>query len=231
MDDAYTWLEDFFKNRVPDRSLVLSSLLPSVFDRYFIIEQNYGIIDDFPFDEYPEDKEQIASLNKRHDIERQFGLFLNYDNEDLYRPVSIRELASIFNVKYSKDTVSEIKPTPGVACLPGKSRAIFERLVTLLVDGECRLYIQDAHRYPTSVKYAQKNTILSGDDYMSFVDEMGLDYCSYLFPVDRQWCLVSFEDVDNPVLTCNDKIAAQLPGIEGLEYFEIDLGTKLSLAL
>ena len=100
-----------------------------------------------------------------------------------------------------------------------------------LVDDECNLYIQDAYRYPASVKYAQKNTICDSDDYMSFVDEMGLDYCNYLFPVNRQWCLMSFEDVDNPILACDNRIAAQLPDIENLEYFEISKNINLSLAL
>lgn len=220
--DEYNWLESF-RSEPSKGSIAVKSIVPSVFNRYFIIGGCYGIIDEFPFDDYPDDTDSIENLNKRHNIERRFNLFLNYESEELYRPVSIKGLAQIFGVEYSRHTLEHIKGTPGVSSLYNRSLQNLYRLVATLIAQPCHLYIEDIYRSGKDIYkgFSLKNRINSADEYMHFIKEVGTDYCSYLFPAGHGWCLISYEDVENLILACDEGTACILPGIEGLEVFEV----------
>lgn len=224
----FDWLENF-TTVLSNGALAVSNIVPTVFDRYFIVENNYGIIDEFPFDDYPEHTQSIENLNKRHNIERQYGLFLNNDTEHLYRPLSIKDIAARFDVPYSRDSINTIKQTPGIRCLGIASRQNLIKLVELLVTTECYLFIRDINRYGLQEGngYSQKNIIGNSSEYLNFVNTVGLDYCSYLFPKVNTWCLSTYEDVDNLILSCNDETADVLTSVGDLEYFEVHPETVL----
>ncbi len=117
--ETYNWLTDFLAVRKRTSPLSLRFIIPGVFKRYFLLHHNYGIIDNFPFDEYPEDKSNAEDLNKRHEIEHQYDLFLrnNRHSESLYRPISLKELAVRFQTEYGVDLIEHIKNTPGISSL------------------------------------------------------------------------------------------------------------------
>ena len=90
-------------------------IIPRVFERYFLIHENYGIIDEFPFND-SETNTTIEDLDKRHELERHYELLLrdSRDRESLYRPITLRELATRFHTDYSADMLKNIKDTPGI---------------------------------------------------------------------------------------------------------------------
>lgn len=224
MQDAYNWLKQSFKTKFLDGNFVLSSIVPLVFDRYFIIEHNYGIIDDFPFDAYPDDTQDIDNLNKRHNIERQFGLFLNYNRAHLYRPISIKAIAERFGVPYSKDTLSLIKHTAGIEYLHERSMEHLLQLLQTLISAQCYLYIHDIEGYYP--QFDEKNVIDSAEQGFQFINEIRDSY-GYLFSYDRSWCIIVNEKMQHFVLACNNSVIPKLAAIEGLEYFEIYPDTAL----
>lgn len=226
--DGYNWLESF-KPEPANSIVAVKTILPPVFDRYFIVENAYGIIDDFPFDEYPLDTDSLESLNERHNIERSFNLFLNYDSEELYRPISVKELAQRFGVEYSRHTLEHIRTTPGISILYNRSLDVLSLLVKHLIKAPCYLYVEDIYRYGIEPYkgYALKNDIPNADYYMRYVNEVGTDFCSYLFPPSHNWCLVSYEDVNNLILACNIDIEDDVKGIGNLELFEVFPDTEL----
>jgi len=220
--DEYNWLENY-KPQPVNGALAVETVFPPVFERYFVVEHAYGIIDDFPFDDYPEDTDSIDNLNKRHNIERAFNLFLNYESEPLYRPISIKELAKKFGVEYSRRTLELIRPTAGISVLYHRSLDILLRLVNHLLTAPSYLYIEDVYRYGMeSYKgFTLKNEIPDAEHYMHFIKEAGTDFCSYLFPRGHNWCLASHEDVDKLTLACNNDIAEAVLTVEELEFFEV----------
>lgn len=226
--DGYNWLESF-KPEPANSILAVNTVLPPVFERYFVVGNAYGIIDNFPFDEYPLDTDSLESLNKRHNIERSFNLFLNYESEELYRQVSIKELAQRFGVEYSMHTLEYISATPGISILYNRSLDVLSRLVSTLVTSPCYLYVEDIDRYGIEPYkgFAFKNDIPNADYYLRFVKEVGTDFCSYLFPRGHNWCLASYEDVDKLILACNFDIEFVVKGIENLEAFEVFPDTVL----
>jgi hypothetical protein len=205
-------------------------IIPVIFDCYFIIHKNYGIIDEFPFDEYPENNTDLGDLNKRHEIERYFELFLrdSKDRESLYRPLSLKELAVRFNTEYHVDMFEKIKDTPGIWPLRKKT---FEKIASLLFrikkqDPLC-FYINDYYRFNFDVHHSEdKQTMEKSEleyipDYIEFQWKSNFDSCSYLFPKDHLWCLATFEDLSDFIFACDDKTAEELSNVEGLEYFKI----------
>lgn len=233
MPDAYAWLSGFLEARQRlSTPFVVSDFLPPAFDRYFFIEWCYGIIDDFPFEAYPDDVADIDNLNRRHELERQFGLFLKDDTEHLYRPASIREIAERFNVPYSIRTTDEIPQTPGVRIMPSRTEAVLSRLITTLQGaGHLYLYVEDAERYSGigTFPYGERNIMETAEEYFEYQLRTGFDSYSYLFPADHRWCLVTLEDLPYFIFGCDEGTAGALSTFPELEYFEITAGSEVHL--
>src|SRR5450432_2301656 len=115
MSDPYKWLTDFFSTRKIGSPLSLELMIPRVFERYFLFHENYGIIDEYPFDDLPNEATEQEQEN-RYKLERSYVLLLrNSRNSDsLYRPVSLRELAVRLKAEYSVDMLDHIKYSPGI---------------------------------------------------------------------------------------------------------------------
>ncbi|MEZ5059191.1 MAG: hypothetical protein R2879_19320, partial [Saprospiraceae bacterium] len=63
--DKFNWIKEHFSNRKENSWNHISDIVPNVFDEYYLIHWKVGIVDNFPFDEYPEQNETIEQTNKR----------------------------------------------------------------------------------------------------------------------------------------------------------------------
>ena len=139
-NDTFRWITDFLKDKKTHSGL--KDLIPDCFDKYVLIPWTIGIIKDFPFDDYPENKNTINNLNKQHSIERQFGIFLNTATEENYSETTLKEIAERFSVNYSADTIYSIKSTPGTSLLPSATKRKLTELLSRLKDNKnLNLYI------------------------------------------------------------------------------------------
>lgn len=222
INEQFKWIEEYSVEE-DQETLSVNKIIPAKFDKYFVIESNYGIIDNFPFDKYPENAHSIDDLNTQHDIKRDFGLYLNKDTEHLYRPVSIKYIAGRFGVTYSRHALDEIKCTPGISPLYEKSILSYTSLLGEVWSSNIYLYIKDYYRlaFLNNIEIRQKSIMGDIDAYIDFVKKTQFDCCSYLFPNDHSWCLVTYEYVPNLIFACNDTIAEKVKLIEALELFEV----------
>ena len=218
----FDWITDFLAQHRPSPSFDLHDILPPIFEHYFLLESNYGIIDGFPFEDYPNDADSIPHLNKRHAIERLHGLFLNYNSEPLYRPIAIQQIATLFSVPYDVSTLTTIKQTPGITLLPKRTKQVLAALVSeLLHDNDGRLYVHDYARYSCidGIDFEQKSIIRTAAQYMQLQETLGFDSWSYLSVANKDWCLVTVEDYPYLILGCQDNILPVLKKTAHLEYF------------
>jgi hypothetical protein len=229
MNDPYKWLTDFFENRKIPSPMRLEFMIPGVFERYFLIHENYGIIDEYPFTELPEGTSE-QEQEKRYKLERSYVLLLrNSRNPDsLYRPISLKELAGRFNTQYSADMLDVIKGSPGLSPLWERTADIIKRFIQLVGKQEpLFLYIHDYFRFPKGwpdkrdEETKERTEIEDIQEYINFLEKSGMDACSYLFGKEHPWCLATFEDFPHFILGCENEIAEQLTLVDGLEYFEI----------
>jgi len=227
--DAFNWIAGFHKAGHGFR--YFKDLLPDVFERYFVLPKAAGIIDDFPFTEYPAGKDSIENLNRQHEIERRFGLFLNNDAENKYRAVSLKELAERFNVTYGANTVQHIGQTPGITILYEQTKASLHAIIALLSGTEAlRLFIQGHSRYEGSLpEWGVKpdHTMESPADYIHFQELTFWDSTSYLFTESLNWVVCTLEDYDHLILGINQALYTNLLKLEGLELFEIRLNDPI----
>ena len=222
---------DWIKNYLPPDSPVkkITDFIPESFDNYFLINWNYGIIDNFPFDSYPADKDSIANINGQVNIDRQFGVFLKNTFQDsaaekLYRKTTLKEIASRFNVPHSADTISKIKSTPGLAPLPTATIDNIQKLIELIGQDTLYLYIHDNDRYSWQDNWAFKkeNIITDKQQYIKFLTKTVFDSVSYLFNDRHSWCLATMEDFGYFILCADNSTADKLKLIPDLEIFKTD---------
>ena len=144
----------------------------------------------FPFDDYPEDFTAIDNLNHRHQIEKDFGIFLNKNVDHKYRPITLKELSEKFQVAYSVDTRHLIKSTPGITTLLQSTVATLQQLIIILTNNtELFFFIHDNHRFKFVIdnwKFEEENVISDVSDYIQFQKDTSWDSVSYLFPADRE---------------------------------------------
>ena len=222
--DKFYWISDFVKNRKTFQGL--DDLLPNLFDKYFLIPWAVGIIDCFPFSDYPDNKDTIENLNKQHSIEKEFEIFLNGYTEGKYRKVTLKEIAERFDVKYCADTAYIIKATPGISSL---SEATVQTLKELIYhfqkDQTLNLYIEDHSRFQLiyeNWKYHKENIMMEASDYVSYQEDTAWDSTSYFFPDSKDWCLCTVEDYQHFIFCCNNSNHKSLEALKIIEFFEID---------
>jgi hypothetical protein len=219
----FDWIKKFFElNRSEDYWNKLSDIIPNNFDNYFLIHWNIGIVDDFPFNEFPENNFTIEDTNKRIRILRQHNLFLNPNEDNLFRKTTGKEIANLFNVNYNWNVLDNIKDTPAIKILDEQSIDNLKSLVSnLTLDSRLNLYIEDFLRYPPHNKSKQEMSNISIDKYFELQNDFVFDYNTYLFPDSQDWCILTSEDF--PMLLCvNNEISSQLALITDLELFRME---------
>ena len=113
----FDWLKYYFENRTENTWVGVSKIIPNEFDEYHLLHWNVGIVDDFPFDQYPEKNLTITETNNRIRIEREYNLFLNQDEDKLFRKTDLKEISDKFKTEYSYQTLNKIKQTPAIKIL------------------------------------------------------------------------------------------------------------------
>ena len=225
----FDWISDFLKTRKAFQGV--NDVLPNLFDRYLLIPWSVGIIDGFPFAEYPNNKDTIENLNKQHSIERDFGIFLNDFSEDKYRKVTLKEIADIFQVQYCADTANLVKATPGILPLLEATVQNLKELIRSLQNGQIlNLYIEDYFRFQAiheNWKYNKEHVKIEAADYFSFQRDTAWDSTSYLFPASEAWCICTLEDYDHFILGCDNSSYRYLEALASIEAFEVGYNLQL----
>jgi len=225
----FDWISNFLKTRKTVQGV--NDVLPNVFDRYVLIPWSVGIIDDFPFAEYPNNKDTIENLNKQHSIERYFGIFLNDFSEDKYRKVTLKEIADRFQVQYCADTANLVKATPGISTLLEPTIQALKELIRSLQNNQIlNLYIEDYSRFQEiyqSWKYNKEHVNIEPAEYFSFQRDTSWDSTSYLFPSNKAWCICTLEDYDHFIFCCDNSNYRHLEALTSMEAFEIDYNLQI----
>lgn len=228
-DNRFEWIKRHLLHR--DAICLLSDLVPRHFENYVILPWVYGIIDNFPFDEYPKDSNTLEKLNQRHQIEKRFDLFLNTDVEHNYRPIAMREVADQFHVKYSADTVYYLDFTPGITHLLQPTIDLLKKVIELLSNQKpLNLCVVDNSRFECAIgdwKYKEENLIRNASAYIQFQKDTSWDSTSYLFPANSQWCICTLEDFQHFIICCNEVPYKLIKSLRGIETFDVSYDYKL----
>src|SRR5690606_33879709 len=112
--NKFNWIKEHFSSRQENSCNHISDIVPNIFDEYYLVHWKVGIVDNFPFDTYPELNETIEQTNTRIKIEREFGLFLNPNKDKLFREVSLKEISDTFKKSYDYKLLNRIKQTPAI---------------------------------------------------------------------------------------------------------------------
>lgn len=227
----FAWIKNWKRKTANEVSVAprsVSDIVPNEFDAYFFIHWNIGIVDNFPFDEFPATYESTADINERIRINRAHGLFLNPDEDSLFRMTSVREIATIFNKKYSYETLTKIKNTRAIKTFDAISISNLKALIQRIAKEEVlNFFIADIEHYVFEDTVSKQETQnISIEDYFSWTDNYSFDHCTYLFPDNKKWCLTTTEDF--PMFLCVKK--ALIENIEkesNMELFRVDYDEKL----
>lgn len=213
--DKFKWIKDFYNSRISYQQEI-----PKIFDHYFMVHFNVGIIDGFPFNEFPANDFTIEGINKKIEINKKFNLFLNHDDESLFRLTSIKELAEIFDLPYEKNLLNEFNNYTGIKILYEQSYKNLKNSVqNLSANNEIHLFIQDLENRWNGDDIKIENLNISPEKYIEYQQKFQLDFCTYLFPSELNWCLITLED--SPVIfACDDPKLINL--FDGLELFKLN---------
>jgi hypothetical protein len=227
--NRFNWIKNHLEQRAKGISFnCASDIIPNMFDEYFLIHWNIGIVDKFPFELYPENNETIEDTNSRIRIEKEYGLFLNPNSENLFRQTTLKEVAKKFNVEYDYEVLSNIKRTPAIKILSEISLKNLRNGISSIVNNQAlNLYVEDFYRYHTDEKVSNEFIDINLNDYFKWQNNFGFDFCTYLFPEERNWCITTFEDMD--MLLCIKKeLSTQIVDTFKVEFFEIGYEQKLN---
>jgi len=223
----FDWLKYYFENRTYNSWTAVSEIIPNEFDEYHLLHWNVGIVDDFPFDQYPEQNVTIEQTNQRIRIERDHKLFLNSDEDRLFRKTDLKEISDLFNTEYSYQTLNKIKQTPAIKILPEISvKNLRETIRGISENQTLNLYVEDFHRYPNHEMPNQEIENISLSQYFKLQNDVFFDYWSYLFPDDKSWCLTTAEAL--PMFLCTkNKLAETVLTNTDIEMFKVEYNEKL----
>ena len=224
----FDWLRKFYEHRNDeDASVSVSNLLPNEFDDYFLIHWNVGIVDGFPFNEYPEKNETIEETNSRIRIDRKYGLFLNPNETELFRETTLKEIAVKFNKEYHYDLLNRIKQTPAIKVIANSTKINLKNWINAITKNDLlNLFIEDIIRYPVDQKPNQEIENLSVTDYFNWQEDFYYDYYTFLFPTNKKWCITTGEDL--PMFLCSKKEdTIEIINSTKLELFKVNYEEKL----
>ncbi len=215
-------LNKFYNNRNSENWNFANHYIPEHFESKFIIHWDYGIIEDFPFDNYPLQNESLDDINKRVKIEQEFNVLLKDKAEKLYKPISIKDLANRFNVHFSHQTTKLIPETPGTSFLDNLSLSkLKESLKNLSRNSQLNLLIYNSedYNYHTDLKKEYINIDL--EKYFEIQDMFCFDLETCLFSDNLDWCITTAEEA--PILLgCKKEIESEIKQKVNLELFKVD---------
>jgi|SRR6218665_1143629 len=213
-------LNHFYSNRNPENWNFARHYVPNFFESKFIVHWVYGIIAKFPFDEYPLQKETLREINKRVKIEREFGVLLN--DESLYEPISIIELAKRFNVPFSHKTTKLIPDTPGTSPLEKLTLVkLRDSLEKLSKNSKLNLLIYDLDTYNYQNELENEYFDISVEKYFEIQQMFGFQLETCLFSENFEWCLTTAEDAPF-LLGCKKEFVQEIEKAMTLELFRIN---------
>lgn len=202
--DRFKWIKEHFSIRHENVWNHISDIVPNIFDEYYLIHWKVGIVDNFPFNDYPEQNKTIEQTNLSIKIEREFGLFLNSNKEKLFREISLKDISNTFKKPYDYKILNEIKQTPAIEILKRESESALKNSINKFSNGKLlNLFVEDIFRFPTDDNPKQDYSEISVEKYLELQERYDFDYCSYLFPNDLSWCLTTSEDL--PMFLCIKK--------------------------
>ena len=213
--------KDFYNNRNSENWNFAEHYVPDIFETKFIVHLVYGIIDNFPFDKYPMKNETFEETNKRVKIEKEFNVLLK--KEELYKPISIKELANKFDVEYSQKTVELIPENPGIYYLNSLStKRLKESLKKMSQDSKLNLLIYKNEEYDYYTTDLQKEyTDITLKEYFEIQElyDFQLDTC--LFEDNLKWCITTSENA--PILLgCKKELESEIEQKIDLELFKVE---------
>lgn len=231
---TFDWIKQFYKLREEKTTWnSVSDIIPNDFDDYFLIHWNVGIVDGFPFDEYPDvnenREESIEEINQRIRINEKFGLSFHSNENKHFRPISLKAIAEMFNTNYDYNVMNSIKQTPAIKILEETSIQNLKKAIqNLVIEEELYFFVEDIFRYPSENKLQQGLVNISVDDYFDWQKDFHFDYCTYLFPNNKEWCITTSEDLS--MFLCVKKEVTKLVVQEfELELFKIEYEKELFL--
>ena len=224
----FDWIKQFFDvKKENDEWNSISDFIPNEFDTYFLIHWNVGIVENFPFENYPEENITIEEINKRIKIEREYNLFFNPKEDELFKKTTLKEIADKFNLKYSYNLLNQIKETPAIKVFEESSIKNLEFGISQIAKNEkVNMYVEDIFRYPIDEKPKQEIENLSIEDYFKWQEVFYFDYCTYLFPDNRKWCITTSEDLPM-FICCKSEIVSEVKNTFNLELFTVDYSDEL----
>lgn len=227
--EKFNWIKQFYELRKEGATWIsVSDIIPNDFDDYFLIHWNVGIIDNFPFDNFPSKNDTIEETNKRIKIEREFGLFLNPNEDELFRKTTLKEIAERFNVVYDYNVMNQIKRTPAIKTLAEISISNLKSGINKISHNELlNLFVEDIYRHSVDeIKPKQEIENLTVEDYFEWQEIFGFDYCTYLFPENSKWCITTSEDFDM-FLCCKKEVTSEITNKFKMELFPVKYEDKL----
>ncbi|MCC7027968.1 MAG: hypothetical protein IT265_13475 [Saprospiraceae bacterium] len=226
--EKFNWIKRFYEHRKEGETWIsVSDTIPNEFDDYFLIHWNVGIVENFPFDDFPENNDTIEQTNKRIRIAREFGLFLNPNEDELFEQTTIERIAEKFKVDYDYNVLNKIKQTPAIKILEKPSKEDLKSMLHKLSKNESlNFFIEDIFRYPIDDKPKQEMVNVSIDEYFKWQEDFYFDYCTYLFPEDKNWCIMTSEGL--PMFLCTKReTTEQIEKDINMEIFKVGYNEKL----
>ena len=225
--EKFNWIKEHFSTKLEKSWNNISDIIPNIFDEYYLIHWKVGIVDNFPFDDYPQQNETIEQTNTRIKIEREFGLFLNPNKAKLFREITLKEISAIFKKPYDYKLLSKIKQTPAIEILEKPSKIALKSSLNKIASGQVlNFFVEDIFRFPLDDNPKQEFTGIDVEKYLELQEDLSYDYCTYLFPDDLSWCLTTSEDL--PMFFCiKQELKSKLQNDFTLETFKLEYGAEL----
>ncbi|QXP74701.1 hypothetical protein H0I31_00880 [Tenacibaculum sp. AHE15PA] len=219
--ELFNNIRSFYNNRNSDNWNFAKHYIPDFFDTKFIVHWVYGIIENFPFDKYPMKNETFEEMNIRVKIEKEFNVLLKKD--ELYEPISIKNLANKFNVEYSQKTVELIPENPGIHYLDDLSISkLKESLKRLSQNSNLNLLIFENEEYDYYTADLQKEyTNITLEKYFEIQELYSFQLDTCLFDNNLNWCLTTAENA--PILLgCKKEFELEIEQKINLELFKVE---------
>ncbi len=219
-------IKRFYNNRNSNNWNFAKHYVPEFFELKYIVHWTYGIIENFPFDDYPSPNETFENINKRVKIEQDFNVLLK--NEALYKPISIKDLANKFDVPYSHETINLIQENPRICCLEKVSiEKLKDSFKKITGNSKLNLFIFESTKFDYCIADLQEEyQDITLEKYFEIQDMYDFQLNTCLFESNLNWCLTTAEDM--PVLLgCKREIASEIEGKIDIELFKVENNQKM----
>lgn len=225
--EKFQWIKNYLNNNDKNNLNSIADIIPNLFDEYLLIYWKIGIIENFPFEEYPLKNETIDQINKRIKIEKDFGLFFNYDENIYFKEVSLNYISKKFKKELDYKILDNIIEIPAIKILEKESiESLYLSLNKITKNESLNLFIEDSYRFPTPNSLKNEHIGINIKEYLQIQEDLNFDYFTYLFPDDLNWCLITSEDF--PMFLCIKKhLIEEVKSSFELELFKINYNRQL----